>query len=64
MKTIEALEFRLKLDEDLKRGKTFDKIFNGDPDRITGLSGFLSHKVGNKWLQSSQGADFKAWNES
>jgi hypothetical protein len=60
MKTLEALEFKANLDKDLKQGKTFDHILT---ERSEDFVHFLPTKIGQKWLSTKNGLEFKTWNQ-
>lgn len=63
MDIIEQLEFKYKINKALKRGKTFDQIFE-DPGFLDDFHSFLNGRIGQIWLRKENGWKFARWQQS
>ena len=61
MKVLELLEFRLKLNGLIKYN-SFEKIFDdADAQFFNDFNEFIYSKVGQKWLNKSEGEQYLQW---
>lgn len=59
----EALKFKHEMNKALKRGSSFDLLFTS-PGFAERFAAFQKTKIGQIWMKSSEGWDYRIWQQS